>query len=227
LYAGGIELWKCTNCGASPTWTEISKTVSDPTHGIHVDQHSMAWAGNQLIVGNDGGVWSTTDGGNTWNDHNTNLSITQFYDGSIHPTDPNFALAGSQDNGTDKWTGTDAWQEIFGGDGADNAISSSNPSTHWVVSFQNLGIRRTINSGASFTVADAGINKTSVPFIARFEKCPANNDVVIAITVNLWKSTNFFTAGSPSWLSNGPEMGSGITALAVAASDATCFTYAF
>ena len=28
--------------------------------------------------------------GNTWADHNTNLSITQFYHGSIHSTNPNF-----------------------------------------------------------------------------------------------------------------------------------------
>src|SRR5207244_2910790 len=66
LYAGGIPLWKCTNCGASPTWTEVSKTRTDPANGIHVDQHSVAWAGSRLIVGNDGGVWSTTDGGSTW-----------------------------------------------------------------------------------------------------------------------------------------------------------------
>jgi len=229
LYAGGVPLWKCTNCGASPTWTEVSKQVSNPANGIHVDQHSMAWVGNRLIVGNDGGVWSTTDGGNTWADHNTNLSITQFFDGSVHPTNPDFALAGSQDNGTEKWTGTDAWQWIVQGDGADNAISSSNPDTHWAVSFQNLGIRRTTNGGAPFIEADSGIDKAGVPFIARFEKCPAQDDVFIAGTNNLWRSNNFFSAVSPSWSSNGPEMGAGITitALAFAASDLTCNTYAF
>ncbi len=209
------------------TWTEVSKTVSAPSSGIHVDQHSMAWAGNRLIVGNDGGVWSTTDGGTTWNVHNTNLSVTQFYDGSIHPTNPNFALAGSQDNGTEKWTGTNAWQWISGGDGAGSAISSSNPNTHWAVSSQRPAIRRTINGGASFTVADSGIDKTGVPFIARFEKCPSNDDIFIAGTDDIWRSNNFFSATSPSWSSNGPEMGAPITALAFAPSDATCSTYAF
>lgn len=229
LYAGGIPLWKCTNCGASPTWTEVSKTASDPPNGIHVDQHSMTWAGNRLIVGNDGGVWSTTDGGNTWTDHNTTLAITQFYDGSLHPTNPNFALAGSQDNGTEKWTGIAAWQWIFGGDGADNAFASRNPDTHWAYSFHELGILRTTDGGLSAIAADGAIDKTGVPFIARFEKCPANDDVFIAGTDNLWKSTNFFSAapGPPSWSSNGPDMDSGISALAFAASDAACRTYAF
>src|SRR2546425_11037734 len=78
LYAGGVPLWKCTSCtAANGTWTEVSKTASNPANGIHVDQHAMAWAGTRLIVGNDGGVWSTTDGGATWADHNTNLALTQ------------------------------------------------------------------------------------------------------------------------------------------------------
>src|SRR5712692_4934282 len=113
----------------------------------------------------DGGIWSSTNGGTSWTNHNTHLSITQFYDGSLHPTDPHFALAGSQDNGTEQWTGTHAWQWIFGGDGADNAISSSHPNTHWAVSFQRLNIRRTTDGGASFTTADTGIDHTNAPFI--------------------------------------------------------------
>ena len=227
LYAGGVPLWKFD--GAS--WTEVSKTVSDPTHGIHVDQHSMAFAGSRLVVGNDGGVWSTTDGGNTWADHNTNLTIAQFYDGSVHASDLDFALAGAQDNGTGKWTGTNAWKFISGGDGADNAISSSNPDTDWAVSSQSLDIERTTDGGSSFFAADSGIDKTdktTLPFIARFEKCPSNDDVMIAGTNSLWKSTNFFSGTSASWSSNwdGEGLNIEVSALAFAPSDATCNTYA-
>src|SRR5262249_25073593 len=91
----------------------------------------------------------------------------------------------------------------------------------------NLGIRRTTNGGASFIVADASIDHTNAPFIARFEKCPANDDVFIAGTDNLWKSTNFFSAATPTWASNSPQMGSGLSGLAFAASDPNCLTYAF
>ncbi|MBI2867289.1 MAG: hypothetical protein HYX97_03005 [Chloroflexi bacterium] len=180
LYAGGIPLWKYDGT----TWTEVSKTVSDPTHGIHVDQHS--------------------------------------------PTDFNFALGGSQDNGTEKWTGSSTWQLIFGGDGADSAISSSNPNTNWAVSFQELAIRRTISGGDSFTAADSGIDKTGVPFIARFEKCPNNDDVFIAGTDNIWRSDNFFSGVSPTWSDNpSGNFSSGVRPLALAPFDATCDTYAF
>lgn len=216
LYAGGVSLFRFDGS----TWMNVSD-------GLHVDQHSMAWVGNRLIVGNDGGVWSTTNGGNSWTNHNTNLSITQFYEGSIHPTNAGFVLGGSQDNGTEVRTGGNAWTLIFGGDGADNAISSTNPDTNWAISFQNMNIRRTTNGGASFVVADSGIDKSGAPFIARFEKCPANDNVFIAGTDNLWRTNNFFSAPSPSWLSNSPEMGTSITALAFAPSDPACNTYAF
>jgi photosystem II stability/assembly factor-like uncharacterized protein len=75
LYAGGAFLWKFDGTN----WTEVSKQTSDPAHGIHADQHSLGWVGGRLIVGNDGGLWSTTDGGNTWDDHNTTLSTHLCY----------------------------------------------------------------------------------------------------------------------------------------------------
>jgi len=203
---------------------------SDITDGIHVDQHALAFVGGRLIIGNDGGVWSTINGGLTYTNHNTNLSITQFYDGSIHPTNPTFALGGSQDNGTEKWSGTEAWQWVFGGDGAANAISATNPDTNWAISFQNLGIRRTINGGATFTNANTpeSEDNTKAPFISRFEKCPAHDDVFIAGTDNIWRTNNFFSGIAPSWSDNlSGNFTAGISALAFAPSDVTCNTYAF
>ncbi len=216
LYAGGIRLWKFDGV----KWTDL-------TQNLHLDQHAMVWLGSTLIVGNDGGVYSTADGGTTWTNHNTNLSITQFYEGSIRPTNPNFALAGSQDNGVEKWTGSNAWQLLFGCDGAHSEISSANPDTDWAVSCQELFLLRTRDGGTSFSRADSGIDKSGVPFIADFAKCPANDNVFIAGTNNLWKSLDFFSASAPSWISNGPEMGDSITAVTFASSDATCKTYAF
>lgn len=382
LYAGGVWLCRWTR-GASPAWMGIQG-------GIHVDHHTMAWAGNKLIVGNDGGIYSTTDGGDTWANHNTNLSITQFYYGSVHPTDPNFAIGGSQDNGSEIRTNTDAWKRIYSGDGADNAISSNNPDRHWAISSQNLNIVKTIDGGKTYSspmkdtsmytvlvdsqgdnltisntfpedyfwdesleVGDpayvdtdhvyrvirseetflglhvlrtananadktiignrfttfevnqpvtvyvahdsniqskpqwldawtktsiffnigfadgadtrfmflyeknfpkgrvvlggnggfSGIDRRNAPFIARFAKCPANDDIFIAGTNKIWRTENFFSSTHPSWLPNSDEMyywqqsqidtdswtltpGS-IAALTFAPSDPNCLTYVF
>ena len=45
--------------------------------------------------------------------HNANLSTIQFYQGSIHPTNPNLALGGSQDNGTEVWKGPRLWTGLI------------------------------------------------------------------------------------------------------------------
>lgn len=222
VFIGGVNLRRFDGA----TWSFV-------TNGIHADQQSFAWAGDRLIVGNDGGVWSTTDAGATWNTHNTNLVITQFYDGALHPTNANFALGGSQDNGTERWDGGQSWRAVFGGDGSDSAVSLTRPDEHWIVSFQNLGLRRTLNGGNSFTIADVGIDKASAPFIARIEKNPLNDDIVLVGTDNLWRTTDFFSGPIPSWSSNGPDMRSpqglpvGISAIAFAVSDLTGRTYAF
>ncbi|MDD5559066.1 choice-of-anchor tandem repeat GloVer-containing protein [Candidatus Methylomirabilis sp.] len=227
VYAGGIPLWECTNCGATPTWTEISQMAAQPSDGIHAGQHRLAWAGSRLIVGNDGGVWSTTDRGATWTDHNTTLAITQFYEGTLHPTNRNVILGGTQGTGTARWTETEPWGFVFGGNGAASVLSSSCPETNWAVSSQSLSLWRTRNGGASFEAADAGIDKTGAPFIARLDTCPANADVLLAGTDRLWRTTNFFSAATPDWVDNhSGTFAGGITALAVAPSDPTCNTYA-
>jgi hypothetical protein len=218
LYAGGTPLWKFNGM----TWTDIAST-----RGVHVDQHALTWASSRLIVGNDGGIWSTTDGGTTYTNHNTTLAITQFFHGSVHRTNSQFALGGSQDNGTEKWTGAPAWQEIYGGDGGFNVMSSSRPDTDWAVSFQNLGVQRTTDGGSSFTDATTGIDPSSPRvFITPFVTCPANDNLFLAGTAKPWRSTNFFSASTPSWSVNGPDMGGNISALAFAPSDTACQTYA-
>ena len=201
LYAGGIELWRYDGA----VWTDVSQTLENPQGGIHVDQHTMAWAGGRLVAGNDGGIWSTTDGGTTWNAHNIGLYTIQYYDGSAHPASL-IALGGSQDNGSHLWTGIPDWDWISGGDGADNAISATDPNNDWAVSSQFLNISRTTNGGASFSAADNGIETTNAPFIARFENCPANPNVMIAGTDNMWRSNDFFD-GAANWTANGPEEG--------------------
>ena len=81
LYFGETPLWKFNGT----TWSIIGADYDADVNGkiFHPDQHAQAWAGNRLIIGNDGGVWSTTDGGATFTNHNSNLSITQFYYGSV------------------------------------------------------------------------------------------------------------------------------------------------
>ena len=227
LFFGERDLWKYFGI----TWTEMLPA------NVHQDLHAFAWhrtVGNdRLVIGNDGGVWSVKHDNSVWLNHNNGLEITQFYDGSVHPGDGDLALGGSQDNGTEVWTGDLAWHHIYTGDGADNAISAGNPENHWALSYQEAKVLRTKDGGVNISSAKSGLSTGGAPFITRFEKHPGIDDLFILGTTRLWRCTNFFSATTPTWKTNGPILtlpdGSPttITALAFAPSGTGGLTYAF
>ncbi len=232
LYLGDVGFQRYDGRpGANPVW----KTL---TLNLHADQQAMAFAGNRLIAGNDGGVYYRDDHGDTsvnWVNCNTNLSITQYYDGAVHPTNKNVAIGGAQDNGSSRFTGTPGWNFIGFGDGAVPLISRSQPETNWLVSSQNLSLWRTTTGSTNpdnYTNAGAGITDAPglKPFIGRVVKHPTNDNVVLAGTDKIWRSNNFFSAPSaPAWSPNSGSAGTAIqvSAITFASSDGNANTYAF
>lgn len=113
---------------------------------LHTDTYAIAFPQDAtvLVVGNDGGIWTTTNVGAassiTWNDLGGPLAITQFYPGiSITPGNPNQGLGGTQDNSTQVYTGAAEWQEIACGDGASTAITP-NGATAYIACAANAGL---------------------------------------------------------------------------------------
>jgi hypothetical protein len=71
-----------------------------------------------IYTGNDGGVWRSNDTGLHWIDRNTStFSATQFQSVAVHPTDANFSIGGTQDNGTNFFKPDRTWTRIDFGDG--------------------------------------------------------------------------------------------------------------
>ncbi|MCU0710319.1 MAG: PDZ domain-containing protein, partial [Pirellula sp.] len=72
---------------------------------VHADGHAL-WIsprdGRHMIIGVDGGVYTTFDRGNRW-DHLNTLALGQFYHVAIAPKYPYYVYGGLQDNGT--WGG--------------------------------------------------------------------------------------------------------------------------
>ena len=111
VYAGGSGQNPIIRSTTGTTTAAFSDVTSAGGALPHVDTHAFAFAadGSKVWVGNDGGVWSSSNAGAalTWSNLNGPagtstgaLNITQFYPGvSIHPSNPGFALGGSQDNG--------------------------------------------------------------------------------------------------------------------------------
>jgi len=245
LFAGGGELggglWRCTNCGSSPTWTPVNAPQG------HSDFHAMTWVGNRFIFGNDGGVWSTTDLGSSHQNHNVTLPTAMFYGGALHPTNPNFMLGGLRDFPLAKRTSNNTWsvypQQPAGfppgrewGE-AEVAISSTRPDTDWMAAQIFGTISRTTDGGQTAAAADGGLDKTGAAFVAPVRKCPRNDDVFLTGTNRMWRTNAFFTAPTVSWTPNGPahpypcptcfHAPGTILSIAFVASDASCNTYAY
>ncbi|MCW3160202.1 T9SS type A sorting domain-containing protein [Chryseobacterium oryctis] len=133
VYIGGIDLFKSTNGGAS--WTQISKWSNNNNMAalqvstVHADQHAIVfnpfnnYATNQMMFGNDGGVYFAANKNNIatttgFAARNTRYNVTQFYSAMLNPTKTpanEELLAGAQDNGS--W-----W--LYGAPQANNFLTS-------------------------------------------------------------------------------------------------------
>ena len=127
------------------------------------DNHIVEFDRNgRLLLGNDGGIVSSTTHGDSWINLNTNLSLRQFYRGvSLHPTDPSIVYAGAQDLAVMRFTGG-TWVNVYSGDGGFSAIDDNTPNTVYVERQWGTGIgsgiARSDNGGTTFTVKQNGID---------------------------------------------------------------------
>ncbi len=118
LFLLGVPLYHSEDGGK--TWK------SDGARSVHVDHHAFVFDPahpGRVVLGNDGGLAQSFDGGATW-DHYDNLPIAQFYAIGVDMRRPYHVFGGTQDNGT--WgapsrraggIGAEDWYPIGGGDG--------------------------------------------------------------------------------------------------------------
>ncbi|MBI4854423.1 MAG: hypothetical protein HY819_21705 [Acidobacteria bacterium] len=191
VYFGGVSLYRSTDGGQN--WPDIGSS-------LHADFHAMAFTpGNprRIIVGNDGGVWLSPDAGNTFNNINGNLSLTQFQSVAIHPTNPNITIGGTQDNGTNMYTGNLVWQHADDGDGGFARIDQLNPGTMYSTRFNIPGVLvgpfRSDSAGAlgSWRLIRTGINQSDdVLFYAPMELDNIKPNTLYFGTFRLYRSTD-------------------------------------
>ena len=102
------------------------KSFSGVGNSAHGDFHTL-WVNpdntDHLLAGDDGGLWYSYDGGNSWWKGN-NLPVSQFYHVSVDNDDPYHVYGGLQDNSV--WKGDSQypggitngrWENLGGGDG--------------------------------------------------------------------------------------------------------------
>lgn len=204
-YLIAFELHKTSNGGSY--WNTASSWQ------MHVDQHAVAIDpenNNNVYVGNDGGFYSSQNGGSSWN-WSEKLPITQFYTCEVDEQHPERIYGGTQDNGTNRtMTGAlNDWYSIYGGDGFRVLVDPVN-NNYVYAEYQYGGLGRSTNGGSSFTGATNGISYSdrynwNCPIVFN----PQNSETLYFGTNKLYKSTN----RAASWsaisgdLTNGDEGG--------------------
>jgi photosystem II stability/assembly factor-like uncharacterized protein len=127
VYLAGISLWKVIYNKTANNWIfrDIGKSLHPDNHTIVFDPKNNF----RLYVGNDGGIYKSIDGGETWDDTiNEGLCITQFEYMACHPNSDAVIFAGSQDNGTLQFRNSPAFYCSAGGDGGFVSIDPNEPN---------------------------------------------------------------------------------------------------
>jgi photosystem II stability/assembly factor-like uncharacterized protein len=225
----GIEVWNSTNGGTNISQKSFGGVtlgrpeIGNPDEGsgtgyVHSDVHVVIQHPtemNTFYFGTDGGVFRTTDFGQTFESRNGSYQTTQFYNGtSSSQTDSLFAMGGLQDNSTVIYDGSLAWIRNIGGDGSWSAIDASNDNNLFG-SWQNLNILRSTNRGNNFisVTPPGGTNPTA--FAAPFVIAYGNSNIVYAGRNLIYKSTN---AGNNWSVTNGGNTLDGNFAIAMSIS---------
>ena len=150
MWVGGVNIWKSTDGGVTYT-IQTNWTYPNSIGYTHADIHYLNIYNGDLYCGSDGGVFISSDGGDNWTDKSAGLQITQFYRLSTSQTNPSLVIGGTQDNGTNLYTGSNNWTHVVGADGMECIINPTNANTMFAA-IQFGSIRRSTNGGNSFSV---------------------------------------------------------------------------
>lgn len=217
LICGGINTWRSVSYGVSWSIRSHWRTTSIPAgvDYVHADIHALEVnpLNNRLYAGSDGGIFWSTDFGTNWTDMTSGLGATQWYKIAGFEGNSSLIIGGTQDNGSNKYTGSYTITHMLGADGMDCAISHTNSNT--LYSFmQNGALFRSTNGGDNYTeITPSG---SSGSWVTPIVMDPNNSSVLIAGYSDVYRTTN---SGS-SWANLGSN---GSAAVAISPASSTIF----
>ena len=166
IYVGCLNIWKSTNGGN--IFGKLNEWSVNNEAFTHADIHTLKFFNNTLYAGTDGGLYSSTDGGDTFTDYSNNgIMTSQFYRMGMARDDAGKMVGGTQDNAGFVYN-NNQWNTWTGGDGMDYEIDPTNSniaygftqfgSTLWVTSQngQNLGFADSPEQGNWITPLTVG-----------------------------------------------------------------------
>jgi len=215
VFTGGVNTWKSTDGGSS--WSIVnhwSSSCGGQATTVHADKHYLAFqnGSSTLFECNDGGIYKTTNSGDSWTDLTNTMVISQMYRLGVAQTVSNDIITGLQDNGTKNYeAGT--WEDVIGGDGMECAIDFTDEDTQYGSLYYG-DIKRTTNHWWSYTTISNGIPGGGA-WVTPYLIDPNNNNTLYVGYSDVWKSTN----QGNDWTQISNWGGSNLQSLAVAPSN--------
>jgi photosystem II stability/assembly factor-like uncharacterized protein len=186
VFTGGINIWKSTNAGDNFECNTHWVYPSTSWGYVHADVHTLDFVGNDLFTGTDGGLFKSTNFGANWIDLSAGLATTQFYRFGGTPMNPDLLIGGTQDNGTNRYTGV--WTHVLGADGMEAAIDYTTENIMYAC-IQNGGLRRSMNGGNSFSSIVNNITGTGA-WVTPYVLDPVDPQTIYAGYQDVWESTD-------------------------------------
>ncbi len=198
IMIGGINTWVSENFGSDWTITSFWYDDGNPIGYTHADIHALEInpLNNHLYCGSDGGIYKSTDFGETWIDLTPGISNTQFYRIAGYEPEEYLIIGGTQDNGSNKWTGGSTFEHILGADGMDCMIDYSNPNVMYYCS-QDGGLHKSYDGGNN--AVEIRPDSIEGPWITPLIMHPTNPSIIYAGYFELQKSTD----GGATWINQG------------------------
>jgi hypothetical protein len=135
VYLGGNARGTCSDvlqrsADGGTTFTRDDTNLHADAHYIFIDPNVTP---HKVWFAQDGGIYSRIDAvaATPWtSNNNAPLGVFQFVSVAVHPTDQNFTIGGTQDNGTEaQQTSPGNWTSAEGGDGGFALIDQSATDT--------------------------------------------------------------------------------------------------
>jgi photosystem II stability/assembly factor-like uncharacterized protein len=142
VYVLGISGYKSSD-GGKKFSADLARAVHSDHHAIWIDPRD----GRHMLLGGDGGLYSSHDRGATW-EHVNIMPLGQFYHVAVDTRRPYRVYGGLQDNGS--WGGpsmtrgrgpaNEDWLTVGGGDGFTCQVDSNDPDlVYYTSQYGNMG----------------------------------------------------------------------------------------
>jgi len=188
VFTAGINLWESTDGG----YNFQNKTFwiyddFNPSSYVHADIHRLEFFGSDFYVGSDGGIFKSSNFGNSFTDLTPTLQNSQFYRIDVANYDSQRVIGGTQDNGTNL-RDLGQWTHVIGADGMEAQLHPSDPSVMYG-STQYGGLNKSVNGGVDFYGIGGNIEEDAA-WVTPYVLNPVNPNIMYAGFQSVWRSTD-------------------------------------